>query len=127
MSKLLFVLCAATAVSCGGGGGDDDDDTMADAPAASTLMEVNPCPATTDATVLTMAGNNYMPKDTTITQGQVVKFDMNANHDVAPSVAPTDSTLRVPLGGTKCFRFTAAGTFNFKCTPHGFVGSIIVN
>ncbi|MEO8702715.1 MAG: hypothetical protein ABI867_21910 [Kofleriaceae bacterium] len=125
MSKLTFVLAVATLSACGGGGGDDDDDVQIDAP-PSTLQEVNPCPGTTDATVLTTGAFAFMPKDTTITQGQVIKFDMDPSHDVAPT-GNTDATLRVPLGGTKCFRFTAPGAFSFKCTPHGFTGSVTVN
>jgi len=91
-----------------------------------SIVQVNPCPATTDATVITTSANMYMPMATTITQGQVVKFTMNAAHDVAPNGA-SSTGLVVPLGGERCYRFTSPGTFSFKCTPHGFTGTITVN
>src|SRR5688572_30781066 len=121
----LFVAAAA----CGGSGGGGDDDDTPDAPVQqATVVEVNPCPATPDATVITTGAFMYMPKDTTITQGQVVKFEMDPSHDVAPSRnMSTDPGLKVGFGATKCLRFTTAGTFNYFCTPHGFTGSVVVN
>lgn len=97
-----------------------------DAPPAASIVRVDPCPATPDATVITMSANMYMPMATTITQGQVVKFTMNAAHDVAP-LSASSTGLVVPLGGERCYRFTMTGNYTFKCTPHGFTGSITVN
>lgn len=126
LRRCSFALCFAV-MACGGSGGDDD--ATPDAPAgidapAATVVEVAPCPTTPDATVITM-NFAYMPKDTTITQGQVVKFDIESSHDVNGRTA--DPGLVVGFGETKCLRFTKAGTFAFHCTPHGFSGSIIVN
>jgi len=125
-ARLSFVFVVSTvAAACGGDDGNSGTDAGTDAP-ASTVVRVDPCPGTTDATVITTAANVYMPMMTTISQGQVVKFTMNAAHDVAPGTGG-DPNLVVPLGGERCYRFTAPGTFNFKCTPHGFTGSITVN
>lgn len=124
----MCVALAACGGDDGGGGGGNPDapgSGSADAPAA-TVVEVNPCPATPDATVITQ-NFDYSPKMTTISQGQVVQFMLESSHDVAPLPPMTDSGLRVGFGQTKCLRFTQAGTFNFKCTPHSFTGSIIVN
>jgi plastocyanin len=118
----LSLICFAAA--CGGGGGGSADAAI-DTP-ASTIVRVDPCPGTPDATVITTSANMYMPMATTITQGQVVKFTMNAAHDVAPNGAASTG-LVVPLGGDRCYRFTSPGAYPFKCTPHGFTGTITVN
>jgi len=123
VSLALFVVGAC-------GGSDDPPAVDAsgsgniDAPAA-TVQAVEPCVGES-ATVSSEIGFMYTPMATTITQGQIVKFVNRGDHDVAPT-GISDTGLRVGFGATKCLRFTKAGTFNFKCTPHGFVGSITVN
>jgi len=116
-------------VACGGGdGGGGGVDGGVDAP-ATTVMVVDPCPATPDATVITEDSSfAYMPQMTTITQGQVVKFVTSASHDVKPSGSkPSDPGLNVGFNKTACLRFTQTGTFNFVCSIHGFAGAIQVN
>jgi plastocyanin len=125
MRHLISFALISFAAACGGGGDGDSKDAAIDSPAA-TIVRVDPCPGTADATVLTTSANMYMPMATTITQGQVVKFTMNAAHDVAPNGA-TSTGLVVPLGGERCYRFTSPGAYPFKCTPHGFTGTITVN
>ncbi len=114
-------------------GGSDDPPAGVDAPvnngvdaAAATVVEVSPCAGET-LVVESTGGFRFAPKDTTITVGQIIKFEMGSTHDVAPTSAMTDSGLRVGFGATKCLKFTAAGKFNYKCTPHGFTGSVQVN
>jgi plastocyanin len=125
MSARLSLVLVSVLAACGDDGGTT---TPMDAPpVTTTVSQVNPCPATVDATVITTGANMYMPMMTTITQGQVVKFTMNAAHDVAPLNAQSEAALAVPLGAERCFRFTAAKTHTFKCTPHGFTGTIVVN
>ena len=120
-ARLLFVSVSVLA-ACGG---DDGGTKMPDAPMAASIVEVNPCPATPDATFMTMA-TSFNPSTATITQGQVAKFVSTATHPIA-ALAGTDATLNVAEGGTKCFRFTMAGMFKFKCTVHGYVGTLTVN
>lgn len=122
-ARISFVLISALA-ACGGD--DGGTETPPDSPPAASIAQVDPCPGTVDATVITTGANMYMPVATTITQGKVVKFEMNSAHDVAPNGA-TSTGLVVPLGGTRCYRFTTPGTYSFKCTPHGFTGTITVN
>ena len=111
----------------GGGAATPDAAVTIDAP-ASTLVEVSPCPGAPDATVVTTdSADRYDPAMTTISQGQVVRFQTSFNHDVAPLPPMTDDSLVVGFNKSRCFRFTAAGTFRFKCTPHGFTGTITVN
>ena len=125
MLRCSLVLCAFAA--CGGGGDDPPADSAASADAPpSTIETITPC-AGESATVMTTGAFSYMPAATTITAGQIVKFVMDPSHDVAPKTAADDKGLRVGFGATKCLKFTTAGTFNFKCTPHGFAGSITVN
>jgi len=116
-------------VACGGGGGDGGGADAAVDGAASSVMVVDPCPGTPDATVMTDDSTfSYSPGATTITQGQVVKFLTSATHDVKPNTAVnTDTGLNVGFNQTKCLRFTATGTFGFRCSFHGFVGTVTVN
>lgn len=124
--KLTAVLVCVAA--CGGDPKTPPVDMAANIDAKPATAVETAC-GSEIATVMAPAGSlAYMPAATTITQGQVVKFEMPAIHDVNPHpTLPTDSGLRVPFSSTKCFRFTAAGTFNFFCRPHGFAGSITVN
>lgn len=111
--------------------GSDDPGTTPDARAIdgtpSSIVSVT-CPATPAASFTTVMGmDGYKPEaEVTISQGQIVQFTMARDHDVTPqSGAP--SNLAVAKGETKCFMFTAAGTFRFGCSPHGFGGAVIVN
>jgi plastocyanin len=112
----------------GDGVTDGTTDAPTDAPPlpAAAVERVDPCPATTDATVITMSAFMYMPVATNITVNQTVKFMMDPTHDVAP-ILNTDADLVVPFGQTRCFKFTTTGIARFKCTPHGFQGTVTVN
>jgi plastocyanin len=121
LNSILFGSIAALAVAavgCGGGGGGGGG---TDAPVTAAFASVT-CPATPDATITT-SGLAYSPAATSITVGQTVQFVMPASHNVSGTGANATS-LMVDFGATGCFKFTAAGTFNFKCTMHGFTGSI---
>ncbi|MEJ7599216.1 MAG: plastocyanin/azurin family copper-binding protein [Kofleriaceae bacterium] len=123
VSIALFLIAA-----CGG-----DDPASPDAPpgggsdaAPATVMAVA-C-STGEPTIVTRNGANmYDPSAVTIAVGQVVKFVNSSNHNVAPLMTMSDAGLDVGFGATKCLKFTAAGSFKFKCTPHEFVGTITVN
>jgi plastocyanin len=128
------VFVAMMLVTACGGKDDGGDGSGVDAPAGvdaavATVVVVDPCPATPDAEVTTDdATFAYMPKDTTIAQGQVVRFVTSSTHDVNPATnKPSDPGLKVGFNKMTCLRFTATGTFNFFCGPHGFSGSITVN
>ncbi len=66
----------------------------------------------------------YTPASSTIAVNQVVKFVMIAgsNHDVNANGKGFDTGF----GVTKCFKFNVAGSYTFKCTPHNFTGTIVV-
>jgi len=120
--SLAFLFAAA---ACGGGGSTPS----IDAPVSSgnKVMMVD---CATNAATATVATQNFMftPMATTITAGQVVKFVLESVHDVVPDTTTTsDPGLTVGFGATACLKFTTAGTFGFKCEPHGFKGSITVN
>jgi hypothetical protein len=120
------ILVAASLVACGG------SDAKTDAPIDGTVtidapgfaMEVNCAGITPSATVTTGAGFAYEPTSSAITIGQVVKFVMIAgtNHNVNSNGKGFD----VGFGATKCFKFLKGGTYSFKCDPHSFTGSIVV-
>jgi len=116
---MRLALAAAFLAACGGSDGG------ADAPVVqSTLMVVTPCAG--EAATVT-AGAAYEPPATSVSQGAIVKFVMPSDHDVAPSTPLDDPGLMVGFGETKCLRFTTPGTYKFKCTAHGFTGTVTVN
>ena len=80
-------------------------------------------------TVESTGGFRFSPNNVTIPKDGVVKFESGSNHNVIPGAAPTDPGLRISaFGATGCLKFTATGTFNFRCQPHSsMTGSIIVN
>jgi plastocyanin len=125
-----FVLCSL--VACGGGGTDDpaptDTAPPTDTPAqVSTVMAV-PCDGTELGHVESTGGFRFSPNNVTISVGQLVDFTNPNEHSVVPGAAPTDSGLKAPKGTKTCLKFTAAGQFNFKCSPHSsMTGTITVN
>ena len=121
MKKAIFSILVFAA--CGGDGGGDD--VPADtAQQQSTIEVVTPCSG--EAATITTLSTRFDPMATTITAGQIVKIVSESTHPVAPSIGG-DAALNVPEGATKCLKFTEAGTFNIRCTVHGYAGSIIVN
>lgn len=118
----LAVMWIALA-ACGGGGSDIDARPTADA-APPSVHEIA-CPGGEDATVTT-SGSMFSPMSSSIPVNGIVKFVMivGSGHDVV-STTPGE-TFSVGFGETKCFQFTRAGTFTFKCMPHNFNGSIMV-
>lgn len=127
---MTFVMTAVVALTgaCGGDSGDDTTDTSdeptPDAPAsaadaaAAAVVEVT-CPGAPDALVTTQ-GFAFSPVTTTIGVGGIVRFTPAADHNVV------GDGIVVGFGGDTCFRFDAAGTYDFVCTPHGFQGHIEV-
>jgi plastocyanin len=76
---------------------------------------------------ISAGGLAYDPMTQTVPLNAVVKFVMTATHDAKPNtLTTTDPGLTVGFGETKCLKFTAAGTFGFFCTAHGFNGTLTV-
>ena len=126
MKAVIGLLALA---ACGGGGGGDDDDTPMDTSQAAVQV-VTPCTGET-ATIESLA-NRFEPMSVTVSTGQIVKLVAEPSgtdpHDIKPALSgTTDALLEVDSGDSKCFRFNTAGTYNFRCSIHGFVGSIVVN
>lgn len=131
MKRLAFA--ALLLAACGGDDGGsvtpDAATTTPDSGTAAKVVAVT-CPATPAATVMAVNGTDaYMPMSTTISVGQIVRFQISSFHDVTPNtIAPlTDPAIQVSPGQTKCLQFNQAGTYGFYCSPHGFTGSITVN
>jgi plastocyanin len=104
------------------------DAQIVDAPidAAATVVAVT-CPTDPVPPTITTGSNVFTPDNVTIAQDEIVKFVMPSIHNVVPDTTlPTDPGLRVDFNETKCLQFTALGTFNFKCQPHGFKGHVTV-
>lgn len=126
MLRLGLAVLSIGLLACGDDGGTTPP--QVDAPPNNTAtVEAVTCPATADAAITT-TGSAFDPASTTISVGQVVQFTMPSTHNVVPNSAggTTDPNLTVNFSETKCLKFTAAGTYHFKCQPHGFTGSITV-
>ncbi|MBL8621867.1 MAG: hypothetical protein JNK64_11205 [Myxococcales bacterium] len=111
---LFAALCLA---ACGG----DDAGTPIDA-APSSVMTVACGTSTPVATFTAPSFTAFSPTSATIAVGDVVEFQMPAAHNAVS----TTGLFRVDFGVTACLKFTAAGTFPFKCEPHQFTGTVVV-
>jgi plastocyanin len=119
---LASLFLAASAVACGGGGDDGGDDMQnPDAPPVTQNVSMVAC-AGGEPTVMT-PGNNYSPMTTTISAGESVRFTLGATHNLVSTTA--GQTFSLPIGADACLRFAAAGTYTFRCMPHGFTGSVV--
>jgi plastocyanin len=128
LTLALFVLGACTVGGGGGNNDDGDDDPPRDAPEElPAVEEVIPCLGE-DATVTAEGAATiaYTPEETVITVNQVVKFVVDAEHDVTPDIGG-EPALVVNPGQTKCFRFLETGAFEFFCRSHSFAGTVTVN
>jgi plastocyanin len=121
MRLILASFLLASVVACGGGGDDGADDAPDAVPIPQTVSMVT-CP---DSTVdITASLTTYMPPSFTTTVGGIVHFNLAGGHDVVSTTAGQNFSL--PLSANACLQFDAAGTFTFRCTPHGFNGTVIV-
>jgi plastocyanin len=129
LSPFLLLVCATAVVGCGGEGDGADDSIDAgtivsfDAPPGGAGVTEVSCSGGTIAVTVTTPGNRFDPMSSTIQRGQIVRFDPAAGHDVA---SDSGGLFDVGFGGEGCFRFDDAGSFGFRCTPHGFRGTIVV-
>jgi len=125
-----FAFAALVLAACGG---DDGNNAQTDAAvqqmdAASKVTALATCPATVAVTMTTGASAFLPMMDTTISVGDVVKFEATVGHTVVPNtLKPTDSAINVGQNMTKCFKFNVAGTYNIACGIHSYPGSITVN
>jgi len=113
MTLLGPVRCSAIlfAAACGS---SDSTPVAIDAAAPATVQAVD-CATISPA----MA---YAPQMATISVGGVVKWTMPTSHNVESTTAG----LAVDYGATKCLKFTVAGQYAYKCTAHGFTGTLTV-
>ncbi len=119
-------IAIALVAACGSGGGSTTVDAAPDVPAAP-VTELSSCPSTVAATV-TDTPTMFVPKMTSIGAGDVVKFEITAEHFVLPNtLTTTDPALKVGRGQTVCFRFDVPGTYGFLCGAHGFTGTVVVD
>ncbi len=136
----LFACTSLLVVACGDDGGSSPPidapaaidaavtiDAAIDAPAATGVTEVA-CAGATIASEVSAPGFAFTITVPTIAVDAVVRFTMPATHSaVSGSPAGTDDgKFSVGFSTTKCFRFTAAGSYPFWCNPHQFTGTITV-
>lgn len=130
--KSLVMLLPIALFACGDDGGSSppvDSAGGGDGSGSAAKVVAVTCPATPAATVMTVnLTDSFMPMNTTISVGGVVKFVMATTHNVAPNpIAPmSDPGTVVNFGETKCLRFDAAGAYGIYCTTHSFAGTITV-
>jgi plastocyanin len=127
--RLIVSLTLALLASCGGDDGPGDHGVI-DAPpadtAAAAVVALASCPASVQATMVTMA-SAFSPTSVTVTAGSVIKLQATAGHQIGPnSLTTSDPALTVAQGSTKCFQMNTAGTYGIICTFHSFAGTITV-
>lgn len=101
-------------------------DAPIDAP--SSVQVIN-CPGNPDMEISAATGAYvFTPSSATISANGIVRFTPGAsNHDmVSGSGGTANGLFATPLGQVTCLRFTAAGTFPFFCSQHGFTGTLTV-
>jgi plastocyanin len=128
MSTKSWLLMAAALLfaACGDGSHEDEGDPIqpgADGGGGGGAVVAVDCAGAQLAGTVTTPGNRFEPATTRISVGQVVRFDPSVGHD---AVSDTPDLFAVELGEAGCFRFDAAGSFGFRCVPHGFRGTIVV-
>jgi plastocyanin len=124
-NSLVLVMVFAAGCETGGGGESVTVDAAPDTPPVA-VVALSSCPSTVAAEIID-SPTAFIPKDSTISIGEVVKFTITSEHFVIPNtLQTTDPALMVSRGQTKCFKFNVAGTYNFLCGVHSFPGSIKV-
>ncbi|HTL31676.1 MAG TPA: hypothetical protein VL326_01050 [Kofleriaceae bacterium] len=112
------------ALGCSGGGTNSSPDAAIDAP--TPVVTLSSCPNVVDAVIMD-SPTMFIPKQTTVGRGGIVKFEITSEHFVLPNtLVATDPALNVARGETKCFKFMVSGTYGFLCGVHGFTGTITV-
>lgn len=125
VSCVVVAVGLLAACETGGGGGGTTVDAAPDVQPIP-VVALSTCPSTVAATIMD-SPTMFIPKESMISVGQVVKFVITAEHFVLPNtLVMTDAALMVNRGRTQCFRFDVPGTYGFLCGAHGFTGSIAV-
>jgi len=120
-TPIFASLMISVVAACGGGGGSDVDaaPTVDSAPPAVHQVACSGSPPT-----ITTPGLMYSPNTVTIAPGEMVHFMLMSTHNVVSTTA--GQTFSLGLGADACLQFDIAGTFTFKCGPHNFTGSVVV-
>ncbi|MBP9087854.1 MAG: hypothetical protein KBG15_17165 [Kofleriaceae bacterium] len=123
VAVVLTSITATALVGCGSDSTATPDAAKLVDSAGGIATEV-PCASATPTATVTTTGFAYTPASSTIAVNQVVKFVMTAgsSHDVNSIGQGFDTGF----GATKCFKFNIVGSYAFKCTPHNFTGTIVV-
>lgn len=88
-------------------------------PARATVV---PCVGITPAVTITAPSFAFLPATTNVSPGQIVVFDMPADHDAVSRDMLWDADFSMRT----CVRFDVAGTYEYFCRPHGFTGVVVV-
>lgn len=122
MRKMIFpsLILLATA-ACGGGGGGADAAPQFDARPSSVRAVT--CPNPGGAADISATLSSYQPPSFTTTVNGIVEFNLTGGHTVNSTT--TGEMFSLGLNANGCLQFTAAGTFTFRCVPHGFIGTVI--
>ena len=122
---VVFALGCASAAAVVFSGCGTEPAIPADAArtSSSTVKTVSCDGLTPDLEVVTV-GNSFSPMTMTVPVNGVVRWTLPAQHNVASTMM--DPGLAVDFGKTMCLKFTQAGTFDYQCTRHGFMGTVTV-
>jgi plastocyanin len=119
---LASILVGLTLSACGGGGDGDPDARPSGADAPASAVHQTTCTGS-EQTIMT-SGNSYSPDEVQIAPGQAVHFMLGSSHNVVSTTS--GQAFSLPFGANACLTFDTAGTYTFRCQPHSFTGSVVV-
>ncbi len=123
---VLLAFLVALSASCGGGGGGSAS------PSSVSSVQAVACTGTIAATVEAVGITSWNPALVAISVNDVVlwKNETGVTHTVTGTTVPANGNFdaALPDNASVCFKFTSAGTFNYRCSIHPVMtGSIVVN
>ena len=101
-------------------------------PLPTPTVVATACTGTESAVVSALSNTGYAPSAVIIAPNQVVRWDNLTifNHTVTSTTVPANGTFNAALnsGTSVCLKFSEAGAFNYRCTPHpNMTGLVTVN
>jgi plastocyanin len=121
MMRSILACSLLIASGCGGDDGGGNPDASRSDAAARNVVQVS---CSGSPPLVTTPGLMFSPMTTTISVNGMVHFQLGATHNVVSTT--TGEQFSLALGADTCLQFKAAKTYTFKCGPHNFPGSVVV-
>jgi plastocyanin len=125
-TRIPLSVALLIAVGCGSSsssGGGDPIDAAPDSPTGPPVpaAQAVDCP-TVVAAEITTGNNEYLPNPRTVKPGSIVRFTLGKDH----TLRSNSNLFFIDFGQTECVKFNTAGSYDYYCTAHSFIGKVIV-